>query len=95
VPALDLAGAKRIVAQRTRSHFRGLTEANALLQQGGGQFIEGRHDVASKYFDVRGRLRLDRTWVEEHSLLRREDSLEVKTIWRERGAGATAAPAKP
>ena len=95
VPALDLASAKRLVAQRTRSHFRGLTEANALLQQGNGQFIEGRHDVASRYFEVRGRLRLEQTWVEEHSLLRREDNLEVRTIWRERGAGATVNPQKP
>lgn len=95
VPALDLAGARRLVAVRTRSAFRGLSEANAQLQQGGGQFVEGRHDVASRYFEVFGRLRLEQTWVEEHSLLRREDNLEVRTIWRERGAGATTGPQKP
>jgi general secretion pathway protein K len=95
VPALDLATAKRLVAQRTRSHFRSLSEANAQLQQGRGQFAEGRHDVATRYFEVRGRLRLEQTWVEEHSLVRREDNLDVRTIWRERGAGTTAGPEKP
>jgi general secretion pathway protein K len=93
VPALDLAGAKRLVAQRTRSHFRTLSDANRLLQESSVQFSEGQHSVGSSYFEVHGRLRLDRTWVEEQSLLRR-DGIEVRIVWRERGAGATSAPPK-
>jgi general secretion pathway protein K len=50
--------------------------------------------VTSNYFEVHGRLRLDRTWVEEQSLLRR-DGIEVRIVWRERGAGATPAPSNP
>ncbi|MBT2303238.1 type II secretion system minor pseudopilin GspK [Variovorax paradoxus] len=92
VPALDLAGAKRLVAQRTRSHFRSLADANRLLQDSSTQFGE-QHSVGSSYFEVHGRLRLDRTWVEEQSLLRR-DGIEVRIVWRERGAGATSAPPK-
>ena len=45
------------------------------------------------FFEVHGRLRLDRTWVEEQSLLRR-DGIEVRIVWRERGAGATIGAAE-
>ena len=88
MPSLDLAGAKRLVAQRTRNHFRGLPDAAALVQESSSQFVEGQHSVATSYFEVLGRLRLDQTWVEEQSLLRR-DGAEVRIVWRERGAGAT------
>ncbi len=92
MPNLDLASARRLVAQRARSHFAGLTDANKLLQQGSGEFVQGRHDVASRFFEVSGRLRLEQTWVEEHSLLRRDNGLLVAIVWRERGAGTTTGP---
>ena len=83
-PGLDLAAAQKLVAARGRSHFRTLAEAR---QQVGGivvQFAEGRHAVASRFFEVRGRLRLDQTIVQERSVLQRE-GLNVRTIARERG----------
>ncbi|VWX58133.1 General secretion pathway protein K [Burkholderiales bacterium 8X] len=92
VPSLDLAGARRIALQRTRGHFRSLADAAALVQQSGSQFVEGQHSVATRFFEVQGRLRLDRTWVEEQSLLQR-DGIDVRIVWRERGAGTT--PAAP
>jgi general secretion pathway protein K len=104
VPSLDLANAKRVVAARTRTHFKGVQDANALLpgtSSGTGtgtgtvRFDENRHSVASSYFDVRGRLRLENTWVEEHSLLQRGQNADVTTVWRERGAGTTTEPLKP
>ena len=95
VQTLDLANAKRVVAARTRSHFKGVEDANKLLQPGSGQFDANRHSVASSFFDVRGRLRLENTWVEEHSLLQRGQNADVTTVWRERGAGTTTEPLKP
>jgi len=96
VPSLDLANAKRVVAARTRGQFKSIQEANALIPgTGTGKFDEGRHSVGSSFFDVRGRLRLENTWVEEHSLLQRGQNAEVTTIWRERGAGTTTEPVKP
>ena len=83
-PGLDLAAAQKLVAARGRNHFRTLAEAR---QQVGGivvQFAEGRHAVASRFFEVRGRLRLDQTIVQERSVLQRE-GLNVRTIARERG----------
>ncbi len=94
VPSLDLAGAKRLVAQRTRGYFRTLADASAFVKESSSQFTDGQHGVSTRYFEVHGRLRLDRTWVEEQSLLQR-DGIDVRIIWRERGAGATASPPKP
>ncbi|SCK44124.1 general secretion pathway protein K [Variovorax sp. HW608] len=93
VPKLDLAGAKRLVERRARSYFRSLADANALVQESSVQFIEGQHSIATSYFEVQARLRLDNAWVEERTLLQR-NNLDVRIVWRERGAGATVLPPK-
>ena len=94
VPALDLAGAKQLVAQRTRNHFRSLNDTSSVVRDQTSAFDATRHSVGTNYFEVHGRLRLDKTWVEEHSLLRR-DGITVTTLWRERGAGATLPASNP
>ena len=96
VPALDMAGAKRLVSQRTRGHFKSVADAAAaaVVQEGSSEFNDVQHSVSTRFFEVHGRLRLDRLWVEEHSLLRR-DGLNVQIVWRDRGAGATSTPPKP
>jgi general secretion pathway protein K len=93
LPSLDLATAKRLIARRARKYFSSVEEANKELPQGGSQFNEAQHSVATRYFEVVGRLRLDQTWVEEHSLLQR-DGIELRILWRERGAGTTSGPPK-
>lgn len=90
-PALDLAGAKRLVAARTQSYFKTLADAGALVQQSSAQFVLGQHSVATSYFEVQARLRIDRAWVEEQTLLWR-NGIDVRIVWRERGAGATPPP---
>ena len=83
-PDLELVDAQKLVATRERNHFRSLAEAR---QQVGGAavlFDEGRHSVASRFFEVRGRLRLDQVIVQERSVLQR-DGLNVRTLWRDRG----------
>jgi len=94
VPDLDLASARRLVAQRATRHFATLEDANAQIAQSTGKFNNARHGVSTTFFEVHGRLRLDKLWVEEHSLLAR-DGLKVQTVWRERGAGTTATPNRP
>lgn len=91
-PLLDLASAKRLVERRASAPFLSPAAANALLAANKGQFIEGEQSVNTQFFEVQGRLRLDHTWVEERSLLQR-DGLNVKTLWRERGAGASVSAA--
>ncbi|QNK75414.1 type II secretion system minor pseudopilin GspK [Variovorax sp. PAMC28562] len=94
VPTLDLAGAKRLVAQRTRTPFKTVADAGTVVPQVAAELKDTEFDVGTRFFEVEGRLRIDRTYVEEHSLLQR-DGVEVKLVWRERGAGATAVAGKP
>lgn len=93
VSKLDLAGAKRLVEARARKYFKSIADANLLVQESSTQFTDADHTVATNYFEVHARLRLDNAWVEEQTLLRR-DNLDVRIVWRERGAGATLPPSK-
>ena len=94
LPSLSISDARQVVEKRTRSFFKQIADANTALPNGGAQFNAAQHSVSTQFFEVYGRLRLDRTWVEERSLLQR-DGITVRTIWRNRGAGMTAPPAKP
>ena len=59
-----------------------LTTSNAPPNAEG--FANNRVTVSSRFFEVRGRLRIDRTVIEERSVVQR-DNLEVKVLLRERG----------
>ena len=87
VPSLDMASARQLVAQRTRKFFQSVADASAVVQQSATQFNDNEHAVATNYFQVDGRLRIDSHWIEERSLLRR-DGVDVKILWRQRIAGA-------
>lgn len=84
VGGLSLADAQRLVAERERSHFRNVSDASRLLAGHEAGFTEGTVGVASRYFEVHGRLRLDTLILDERSVVQR-DGLDVKTIYRERG----------
>ena len=81
-PRLDLAQAQQLVSSRQVSHFRTLADASKILRDGPAQFNEAQHSVNSRFFEVRGRLRLDQSLVEELSVVQR-DGMDVKTLWRE------------
>lgn len=82
VPGLDMAQAQRLVARRQLSHFRTLADAGKIISSDKIQLSEALFSVNSRFFEVRGRLRLDQSVVEETSLVQRE-ALDVKTLWRE------------
>ena len=84
IPALDMAGAQRLVSARQSSHFRTLADAAALIGQSSRALNESQHSVSTRFFEIQGRLRLDQSVVEERSVVQR-DGLSVKTLWRERG----------
>ncbi len=99
VPTLELDGARKIVNERQSQHFKSLADVGNLLPAIAGLFNEGQHSVASRYFEVTGRLRMadgqQSTVVMERSVVQR-DGLDVKVLWRERGsfpltAGGTTA----
>jgi general secretion pathway protein K len=93
VPGLDMADARRLVFERQRHYFESLAQAGEIVQQTGAQFVSGQHGVATQYFEVRGRIRIDTTWVEEQSLLLR-NGINVSVVWRQRGSGRTEAAQK-
>lgn len=93
VSSLELAGARKLVQERSKQHFKSLADVGAVLPVQAGLFNEGQHSVASRFFEVTGRLRLadgaQSTVVTERSVVQR-DGLDVKVLWRERGSFAIA-----
>ncbi len=93
-PGLSMAQAQQLVQARDAQHFK--TEADALKALGdpaqGSGIGPATHAVASQYFEVRGRLRLQAAAVEERSLVYKQRG-EARTLWRERGALPVAAAA--
>ncbi len=91
----DMAHAQSLVSARQSSHFPTLTDANQRL--GLAEPLSANDfSTSSGFFEVHGRLRLDNNVVEERSLVQRDLSGRVQTLWRERGsvAGLDAALAE-
>jgi general secretion pathway protein K len=86
VPGISMADAQRLVAERDRAPFKTTADASRFVGNPEVFVNNERAQVgfASRFFEVRGRLRLGDTVVEERSVVMR-DGLDVKTIWRERG----------
>jgi general secretion pathway protein K len=89
VTGLDLNGARKIADARRSQHFKSLADVGNLLPALASQFNEGQHSVASRFFEVTGRLRMadgqQSTVVIERSVVQR-DGRDVKVLWRERGS---------
>ena len=83
IPELDAARAQRLVSQRALRPFKTLAEATQVLGQGAVQLSDVHHGTRSQFFEIRGRLRLDNTVIEERSLVERQE-LNVSVRWRER-----------
>jgi general secretion pathway protein K len=82
-PGLSLSEAQRLVAARASSHFRNLAEADLVLSAQDQRFQNSGFSVASNFFEVLGRLRVEKTVVQERSLVQREGLL-VRILWRDR-----------
>lgn len=86
IPGLDLAQAQLLVSERADRPFRDLPGAQARIPGATSEPVNSQqHDVRSRFFEVRVRLRLDDTVTEEHSLVVRS-GLNVNVRWRERVA---------
>ncbi len=89
VPGLDLADAKLTVATRERAHFSTLADAATAVPALKDKLKDTQHSVATRFFEVVGRIRLEQIVVEEQSLVQRDTSSNVKTLWRERSVVAS------
>ena len=85
LPGMDMAQARQMVTAREREPFRTMADARAAVPAVTAQLSDLYHGVRSNHFEVRGRLRLDNTIIEERSLVVR-NNLDVRVSWRERFA---------
>ncbi|WP_395686460.1 type II secretion system minor pseudopilin GspK [Caenimonas koreensis] len=85
VDGLGMSDARRLVEARARAPFRTLAEAKKVL--GGAEGALGDSDaaigVASRFFEISARLRLDGVVVEERCVVER-DVLNVQPLWVEK-----------
>lgn len=86
VPGLDMARAQQLISERERHPFKTLADAEALVPADTVQLSDLHHGTRSRFFEIRGRLRLDDVVIEERSLVVRT-GLNVRVVWRERVAG--------
>jgi general secretion pathway protein K len=93
VPGVQKADATRLVNAREQAHFATLTDAARLMPALGDAGVSSQLAVNSRFFEVRGRVRLDRAVVEEVSVVQR-DGVNVRTLKRERGPAPDSAPAR-
>jgi general secretion pathway protein K len=82
IPGLALGDAELLVQVRQRTPFKTLAEARKHLPQA-VVLSDGQVAVSSRFFEVRGRLRMDDRVLQERSLVERRNA-EVVTVQRER-----------
>ena len=83
LPGLGLADARRLVQERDREPWRDFAAVVQVQPSLASQLQPDRHTLRSRFFEVRGRLRLDEAVIEERSLVTRNE-LQVRVLWRER-----------
>jgi general secretion pathway protein K len=94
VLGVDRGTAERLVQARQRAPFESVDAARAQLPAS-VKLEPARVSVASSFFDVVGRLRLDDRALEEHSVLHRRGSgaaVQVIPVRRERRPLSTPGP---
>ncbi|MES3011516.1 MAG: type II secretion system minor pseudopilin GspK [Pseudomonadota bacterium] len=85
IPSISMAEARKLVEQRTKTPFRSLSEVGIFMVEVAGLLTESQQSVSSRMFEVYGRLRIDKTVIQELSLVEREN-LNVTALYRERSA---------
>lgn len=81
IKGLDLATAERLVQLRQRDPFKDVAAVSAQVP---GLTLSGAMvDTRSKYFEVRGRLRLEERVLEQRSLVVRRPGLDIAVLRRE------------
>ncbi len=87
IEGMDLALAQYLVAQRAVTPLGSVEDLQRLTPTLDTDALDTEQlDVRSRYFEVRGRLRLDNTIIEERSLVSRR-GLFMQVVWRERMKG--------
>lgn len=91
VDGLSQADAQRLVQARQQRAFNTVAQAQEALGNQGALQLGEQVGTQTAFFEVRGRLRLDATTVEERSMVQRRGS-QVVVLWRQRSALPPRAP---
>jgi general secretion pathway protein K len=83
IDGVDLGSAERLTQNRQRAPFKKLEDIKQYLPPASVPQAK-RIGVASEFFEIRGRLRLEDKVLEERTLVRRNADLSVEQIFRER-----------
>jgi general secretion pathway protein K len=83
LPGLDLRQAQTLVVQRAQAHYQSVAQALKAANVRADQVNLESVGIASRYFAVRGRLRIGDTVVQELSLVERQGT-NIKVLWRQR-----------
>ena len=86
-----MALTRAMVEQRKSSHFSSRDNLRQRFPSVSAAVLQSEHfDTKSSFFEVRGRLRLDDTLIEEVSLIERssggQEGTQLTPVWRERRA---------
>jgi general secretion pathway protein K len=82
IAGLDASTARQLVARRNQRPWNSLQEAAEALGPLGRTLDHNLHAVSSRYFEIRGRIRIDDVVQEELALVQR-DGLQVRMLWRQ------------
>ena len=95
VDGLTMADAQRLVSARESAAFKTLADARNVISVSDATATQALSNVAvaSRFFEVRSRLRLEQLVVEERAVLQR-DGLLVTVLQRERGIASPTALAQ-
>lgn len=83
-PGMDMVDAQKLVKARANRPFRTRDDAVALISNPDVRLAMQQHTAASNFFEVRGVLRIEKTMVEERSVLERTGQV-IAIRWRDRG----------
>lgn len=84
IEGLDSAGARQLVQKRGAKPWASTGEAAETLGPSLGRLLNPRlHDVRSRFFEIQGRLRIERVVQDEQALVDRQNNT-VRMLWRSR-----------
>lgn len=87
LPGLDLSDAQRLVKSRESKPWQNMEQFKSVLSAQNKPLTmnDSKYQLASRFFEVKGQLRMGNTTLTEKSLLLR-DNASVQIIWRDKGA---------
>jgi general secretion pathway protein K len=87
LPGLDLSGAQRLVKARENKPWQNMDQFKSVLNAQNKPLAlnDSNYQLASKFFEVKGQIRIGNTIINEKSVLLRDNST-VQIIWRDKGS---------